>query len=43
MLGILNGKDTYYEEEPIRSYLIELSTIYIENITPFPYFTFVRE
>lgn len=44
MIDILNGQHTYYEKEPIkRSYLIELSTIYIENITPFPYFNFVRE
>lgn len=43
MIDILNGQNNYYEKEPKRSYLIELSTIYTENITHFPHFTFVRE
>jgi hypothetical protein len=43
MIDILNGQNIYYEKEPKRSYLIELSTIYTENITHFPHFTFVRE
>lgn len=43
MIDIWNGQNNYYEKEPKRSYLIELSTIYTENITHFPHFTFVRE
>lgn len=43
MIDILNGQNNYYEKEPKMSYLIELSTIYTENITHFPHFTFVRE